>query len=139
MTKEVNKNDLHRALALCRTSFISVGIFSLFVNLLMLTPAFYMLQVYDRVLPSGSYSTLMMLTLIMMLMFLTLGGLEWVRGQILVRIGTRLETLLEAILSQPGCRLPGDRRLNLRRKAEAEGIALNAQQEKQLLTLSNAH
>jgi (2R)-3-sulfolactate dehydrogenase (NADP+) len=50
---------------------------------------------------------------------------------------SRLETLLAAILNQPGCRLPGDRRLNLRRKAEAEGITLNAQQEKQLLTLAN--
>jgi (2R)-3-sulfolactate dehydrogenase (NADP+) len=51
---------------------------------------------------------------------------------------SRLETLLEAVLIQPGCRLPGDRRLNLRRNAEAEGITLNAQQEKQLLTLAKA-
>jgi len=51
---------------------------------------------------------------------------------------SRLENLLAMILSQPGCRLPGDRRLCLRRKAEAEGITLASHQEKQLLTLANA-
>ena len=66
----------------------------MFINFLMLIPAIYMLQVYDRVVPSGSESTLVMLTLIMLFLFLTLGGLEWVRSQILVRVSTRLETLL---------------------------------------------
>ena len=60
----------------------------------MLTPAIYMLQVYDRVVTSGSESTLVMLTLIVLLLFITLGALEWVRSQILVRVSTRLETLL---------------------------------------------
>ncbi len=60
----------------------------------MLIPALYMLQLYDRVITSGSQSTLLMLTLIMVLLLTTMGLLEWVRGQILIRVGARLELLL---------------------------------------------
>jgi len=88
------KTELESALAVCKGSFISVGFFSFFVNLLMLVPSFYMLQVYDRAVGSGSLSTLLMLTLIMLLLMITLGSLEWVRSRIMVRISTRLETLL---------------------------------------------
>ena len=38
----------------CRESFLFVGFFSLFINLLMLVPAFYMMQMYDRVVNTGS-------------------------------------------------------------------------------------
>ncbi|MCG8611391.1 MAG: type I secretion system permease/ATPase [Pseudomonadales bacterium] len=79
-------------------SFIIVGLFSLCINLLMLTPAMYMLQVYDRVVTSGSHSTLVMLTLIMVLMMLTIAGLEWVRSQILVRVSTKMESLMNTRL-----------------------------------------
>ena len=88
------KTDLHKALDLCRSSFVSVGIFSLFINTLMLVPSFYMMQVYDRVLSSGSRPTLLMLTLLLTLLLATLGALEWVRSRIMVRTSTRLETLL---------------------------------------------
>lgn len=88
------RTELKSALAACRESFLSVGFFSFFVNLLMLVPSFYMLQVYDRAVGSGSLSTLLMLTLIMLLLMVTLGGLEWVRSRIMVRISTRLDTLL---------------------------------------------
>ena len=59
-----------------------------------------MLQLYDRVVPTGNHSTLLMLTLIMLVLFLTLGALEWVRSQILVRVSSRLETLLNERLFQ---------------------------------------
>lgn len=85
---------LRAALDACRTSFMSAAFFSLFVNLLMLVPAIYMLQVYDRVLSSGSESTLLMLTLIVVFLFIVLGSLEWLRGQILVVSSMRLDTLL---------------------------------------------
>ncbi|WP_122664496.1 type I secretion system permease/ATPase [Pseudomonas viridiflava] len=88
------KTELEQALALCKGSFLSVGFFSFFVNLLMLVPSFYMLQVYDRAVGSGSVSTLVMLTLIMLLLMATVGGLEWVRSRVMVRISTRLEALL---------------------------------------------
>lgn len=88
------RTELEGALAVCKGSFLSVGFFSLFVNLLMLVPSFYMLQVYDRAVGSASVSTLLMLTLIMLLLMITMGGLEWVRSRIMVRISTRLDTLL---------------------------------------------
>ncbi|SCZ22098.1 MULTISPECIES: type I secretion system permease/ATPase [unclassified Pseudomonas] len=88
------RTELEGALAVCKGSFLAVGFFSFFVNLLMLVPSFYMLQVYDRAVGSASLSTLLMLTLIMLLLMITLGGLEWVRSRIMVRISTRLDTLL---------------------------------------------
>lgn len=91
-------SDLKAALLLCRGGFFSVGFFSLFVNLLMLVPTFYMLQVYDRVVATGSHSTLLMLTLILILLVLTMGVLEWVRSRIMVRLSTRLDLALGARL-----------------------------------------
>ncbi len=89
-----HKTDLEQALAACKGSFLAVGFFSLFINLLLLVPAFYMLQVYDRVLTSYSITTLVMLTLIMLLLMATYGALEWVRSRILIRVSTRLDLLL---------------------------------------------
>lgn len=85
---------LRAALDACRGSFLSAGFFSLFVNLLLLLPALYMLQVYDRVLSSGSESTLLMLTLIAVFLFMVMGGLEWVRSQILIAASTQLDQLI---------------------------------------------
>jgi ATP-binding cassette subfamily C protein EexD len=88
------KTDLEQALIACKSSFLTVGFFSLFINLLLLVPPFYMLQVYDRVLSSSSITTLVMLTLIMVVMMITYGALEWVRSRILIRVSTRLDMLL---------------------------------------------
>ncbi|MEY8195358.1 MAG: type I secretion system permease/ATPase, partial [Cycloclasticus sp.] len=90
----VKRSDLQEALLLCKKSFMTAGFFSLFINFLMLVPAIYMLQLYDRVITSGSESTLLMLTLIVLVLFITMGLLEWARSQILVRVSARLETLL---------------------------------------------
>ncbi len=76
------------------------GLFSLVVNLLQLVPTIYMLQLYDRVVPTGNLYTLLMLTVIVMVLFATLGLLKWVRSQILVRVSSRLETLLNDRLFQ---------------------------------------
>ena len=95
-----NKSDLEKALILCKGAFIWAAIFSMVINILQLVPTIYMLQLYDRVVPTGNKSTLMMLTLIMLVLFLTLGALEWVRSQILVRVSSRLETLLNERLFQ---------------------------------------
>ena len=66
-------------------------LFSASINLLMLTPIIYMLQVYDRVVSSGSMSTLATLTLLMMLLLISTGGFEWVRTRLLVAANVRLE------------------------------------------------
>lgn len=92
--RNTHENSLQAALKACRGSFVSVGIFSLFVNALMLVPTFYMLQVYGRVVTSGSISTLVMLTIIMSILVITSGSLEWIRSRIMVRVSTKLDVLL---------------------------------------------
>lgn len=92
--QKIHENSLQAALKACKGAFISVGIFSLFVNALMLVPTFYMLQVYGRVVTSGSVMTLVMLTIIMSILVITSGALEWVRSRIMVRVSTKLDVLL---------------------------------------------
>lgn len=94
------KSDLEEALTLCKGAFLSAAGFSLLINFLMITPSIYMLQVYDRVVATGNKSTLLMLTLIVVLLFITMAALEWVRSQILVKVSTRLEMLLNQRLFQ---------------------------------------
>ena len=57
-----------------------------------------MLQVYDRVLSSGSESTLLVITLLLVFLFIAMGLLEWMRSLILVRVSSKLETLLNSRL-----------------------------------------
>jgi len=92
--------DIQIALKLCKGAFLSAAGFSLIINMLMLTSPLYMLQVYDRVVATGNLSTLLMLSLIMLILFATMSGLEWVRSQILVRVSSRLELLLNERLFQ---------------------------------------
>ena len=87
-------SELKEAILASKKSFIAVGIFSLFVNLLMLVPSIYMLQLYDRVMTSRSEDTLIMLTLIVMVLFITMALLEIVRSKILVKIGNKLDSIL---------------------------------------------
>jgi len=94
MSNSSIKSDLQKALGVCKGAFLSAAAFSLVINLLMLTPTIYMLQLYDRVLSSRSEETLVMLTLLVVAIFITQGALEWVRSQILVRVSVKLESLL---------------------------------------------
>jgi ATP-binding cassette subfamily C protein EexD len=75
-------------------------LFSASINVLMLTPIIYMLQVYDRVVSSGSMSTLTMLTLLMMLLLLSSGGFEWVRSRLLIAANVRFESSLRDPVSK---------------------------------------
>ncbi|MCE0780823.1 type I secretion system permease/ATPase [Pseudomonas sp. NMI542_15] len=90
----LSDNNLQAALKACKSSFLSVGFFSFFVNALMLVPTFYMIQISGRVVPSSSTSTLLMLTLILTVLVATMGALEWVRSRIMVRISNRLDVML---------------------------------------------
>jgi len=69
----------------------SVGIFSAFVNLLMLTGPLFMLQLYDRVLASRSESTLVALVGIATFLFLVMGLLDHARARVLARVGQRVQ------------------------------------------------
>lgn len=73
---------------------MSVAAFSGFVNLLMLAPSIYMLQVYDRVLASRNETTLLVLTVLLLGVFLLMGAIESVRTWVLVRVGARLDAQL---------------------------------------------
>lgn len=90
----LSENNLQAALKACKSSFLSVGFFSFFVNTLMLVPTFYMIQISGRVVPSSSTSTLLMLTVILTLLLATMGSLEWVRSRVMVRISNRLDVML---------------------------------------------
>jgi len=82
---------LQDALGQCKSGFYSVGFLSFFINLLLLVPALYMLQIYDRALGSRSIETLLMLTLIVVFLFIALALLQMARSAILVRLGNRLD------------------------------------------------
>ncbi len=69
--------------------------FSVVVNLLQLTGPLYMMQVYDRVLGSGSESTLVALTALITGLFVGMGILEHVRARVLARIGARVQDRLD--------------------------------------------
>lgn len=88
------ESPLNQAMAEARRILWNVGVFSFFINLLMLTSPLYMMQVYDRVLSSRSGPTLLYLTLFAAACLLTLAALELVRSRILVRMGARFDALL---------------------------------------------
>lgn len=94
MMSKKPKTELESALLSSKKSFLYVGFFSLFVNLLLLVPSFYMLEVYDRVVSSRSVITLIMLTLIVVLLMSVYGMLEWIRSRMMIRISTRLDLML---------------------------------------------
>lgn len=97
MAKSVQANirtELDHALSASRGAFGSVGIFSFFINALMLTIPLYMLQVYGRVLASRSEDTLLMLTILALGLLLTLGLLDLARSRVLVRVGARFDNRL---------------------------------------------
>lgn len=81
---------LRAALNQYRGGFIAIAAFSSLVNILMLVSPVYMLQMYDRVLTSGSGETLAMLTLIAVFLLVCFGFLEWVRQRLMQRIALAL-------------------------------------------------
>ncbi|WP_353232796.1 type I secretion system permease/ATPase [Pseudomonas helleri] len=87
-------NEMLAALTAYKRAFFNIGLFSAVINLLMLAPALYMLQVYDRVLASGNEMTLLMLTLMILGLFGLMGALEWVRSLVVIRLGTQMDMRL---------------------------------------------
>lgn len=108
---------LRKAWRSCRRSLVAVGLFSLAVNVLMLTVPLYMIQVFDRVLSSGSTDTLVMLTIVAFGALLLFGLFDMLRNMILARTGARLEATLGGPLLAASIinRTKGDR-------SEAQGL-----------------
>lgn len=96
--KQQDENELKKVIFLLKKSFYFAGFISLFINLLMLVPSLYMLQLYDRVLASRSQETLLMLTLIVIVMFAVMGTLEFVRSRILIRVGNAIDAKMSTRL-----------------------------------------
>ncbi|RZN30068.1 type I secretion system permease/ATPase [Bradyrhizobium sp. Leo121] len=85
------ESELHIALASCRAALIAIAMFSGLINLLSLTGSLFMLEVYDRVLPSRSVPTLVGLSVIAAMLFVFQGILELTRGRMLLRIGNQID------------------------------------------------
>ena len=95
-TKLSNKNDASGPLAGCGSGFASAGLLSALVNIIMLTGALFMLEVYDRVLPSRSVPTLVALGAIVVALFAVQILLDIVRNRLLVRIGNLFQRSIAA-------------------------------------------
>src|SRR3954466_10169736 len=102
----VRRSELGEALRACRDAFIGVGVMSCMINLLYLTGSIFMLEVYDRVLPSRSVPTLVGLVVLAAGLYAAQGGLDLLRGRILGRIGTSLDEAINARVFDTVVRLP---------------------------------
>src|SRR5215831_9470725 len=102
----VRRSELGDALRACRSALIGVGLMSCIINLLYLTGSIFMLEVYDRVLPSRSVPTLVGLIILAAGLYMAQGVLDLVRGRILGRIGTSLDEALNARVFDTIVRLP---------------------------------
>ncbi|KQS89585.1 MULTISPECIES: type I secretion system permease/ATPase [unclassified Rhizobium] len=93
---KVSASDPAEALWRCKAAFIGVFIASALVNILYLTGSFFMLEVYDRVLPSRSIPSLIALCALALLLYAFQGAFEMVRGRMLVRIAGSLDEAMSA-------------------------------------------
>jgi len=98
--------ELSAAMAACRGAFVGVAVFSGTVNILMLTGALFMMEIYDRVLPSRSIPTLAGLAILAILLFAIQGILDFIRGRILARIGSALDEAVSGRVFDSVVRLP---------------------------------
>jgi len=89
------RNELRETRSKSRHLYWIVGIFSFFVNLLMLTGPLYMLNIYDRVLSSRSFETLLALSVLVAFLYAMMGILDFVRGRVMGRVGARFQATLD--------------------------------------------
>lgn len=94
MHRQTSGTIAHSALASCAYGFAAVAAFTAVVNVLTLTGSLYMLQVYDRVLPSHSLPTLVALSALVVVLYVVLGVFDWLRHRLLSRIGVALDRAL---------------------------------------------
>src|SRR5437764_14104306 len=87
-------SELRKVLADLSHAFIAIALMSGLINILYLTGSFYMLEVYDRVLPSRSVPTLVALSILALTLFTFQGMLDVLRSRVLVRIAASLDERL---------------------------------------------
>lgn len=88
------QGELAQAIAGFKSTFKTIAIFSAVINVLLLVPSLYMLQVYDRVLASRNQATLLLITVIILLAYVVMSALEFVRSFVLIRIAAKLDMQL---------------------------------------------
>ncbi len=93
--RKKGSDELRAALRESRYMYWAVGIFTFFVNILMLVGPLYMLNIYDRVLGSRSYETLIALSVLILFLFGMMGILDVMRGRVLGRIAARFQSKLD--------------------------------------------
>lgn len=94
MTTHSKHEEMAGSVRKLRGALITVAVFSGFLNILMLSPSLYMMQVYDRVLASRNETTLWVLTLLLICIYVFMGVMEAIRTWILVRVGARFDAAL---------------------------------------------
>ncbi|QIB33340.1 type I secretion system permease/ATPase [Ancylobacter pratisalsi] len=110
------KSELAAALKACRTAFLGVGLITFVINILYLTGSLFMLEVYDRVIPSRSVATLVGLCVLALMLYAFQGVLDVIRGRVLGRIGVALDEQLSGRIYGAIVRLP------LRARAAGDGL-----------------
>jgi PrtD family type I secretion system ABC transporter len=106
VSNDKKASELSDALKSCRGAFLGVGLFSGAINLLTLTGSLFMLQVYDRVLPSRSLPTLVALTVLVAVLYAFQGLFEAIRMRVLARIGRTLDDRLSGQVYVAIAKLP---------------------------------
>ena len=89
-------NEITDALLKFKRVFLAIGIFTAVINMLMLVPSLYMMEVYDRVLGSRNEYTLYMLSLMALGLYALISGLEYIRSMVVIRIGVKMDSYLNA-------------------------------------------
>lgn len=88
------QGELGQAINSFKSAFKTVAVFSAIINLMMLVPSLYMLQVYDRVLASRNETTLLLITIMIVAAFIIMSALEFVRSFVLIRVASQLDMKL---------------------------------------------
>jgi PrtD family type I secretion system ABC transporter len=109
-------SELASALGACRRAFHAIALFSGMSNLLMFTGALFMLEIYDRVLPSRSVPTLVALLILAAGLYAAQGVIDAIRSRILVRIGKSLDEAMSLRIYDAIVRLP------LKLGAKSDGV-----------------
>lgn len=115
-TSVATQSTIRNALNSCRGVFVCLGVFSGVINILMLTGSFFMLQVYDRVLPSQSVPTLVGLAVLATALYVLQGALELIRSRVSVRVGAHLDQTLSSRVYDALVRLP------LKTRGDGDGL-----------------
>ncbi|MGA8356460.1 MAG: type I secretion system permease/ATPase [Xanthobacteraceae bacterium] len=104
--QQLASSELAAALGACRRAFIAIALFSGMSNLLMLSGALFMLEIYDRVLPSRSVPTLVGLLILVTGLYGAQGVIDMIRSRILVRVGHSLDETMSLRVYDAIVRLP---------------------------------